>query len=112
MVKRETKKLPTIGSDVIIEKAFLRAIGSKILDATKTYYGEPRLFYHDGRIINIARNIQDDYYDITVQIITFKGPHNPPYGFDTITLRIPDFKVIKYEHMDVSDITKIPLETN
>ena len=36
----------------------------------------------------------------------------PPYDFDTITLQIPGFKVTKYEHKDVSDIGKIPLETH
>ncbi|WP_436866432.1 DUF3888 domain-containing protein [Bacillus fungorum] len=54
----------------------------------------------------------NDKYDITIQIITYEGPMMPPYGFDTITLQIPGFKVIKYEHKDVSDIGKIPLETH
>ena len=45
VIKREEKKLPTVGSKVILEKAFLRAIGQEILKATKTYYGEERLFY-------------------------------------------------------------------
>lgn len=57
----------------------------EILNATKTFYGKPKLFYHDGGIIDITQNIRDDYYDVTVQITTFEGAHNPPYGFDTIT---------------------------
>ncbi|MFK4468666.1 hypothetical protein [Bacillus sp. RC252] len=40
VVKIEKKKLPTVGSEVILEQAFLRAIGIEILNATKTYYGE------------------------------------------------------------------------
>ncbi|MGE7975747.1 DUF3888 domain-containing protein [Bacillus cereus] len=108
VVKIEKKKLPTVGSEAILEQAFLRAIGIKILNATKTYYGESRLF-DSARVIDIVRDEFNDKYDITIQIITYEGPMIPPYGFDTITLRIPGFKVIKYEHKDVSEIGKIPL---
>ncbi|PGZ08406.1 hypothetical protein COE30_12975 [Bacillus cereus] len=111
VIKTEKKKLPTVGSEVILEQAFLRAIGIEILQATKTYYGESILF-DSKRIIDIVRDEFNDKYKITVQIVTFEGAHNPPYGFDTITLEIPGFKVIKYEHVDVSDIGKIPLETH
>lgn len=109
VIKREEKKLPTVGSKFILEKAFLRAIGQEILEATKTYYGEERLF-DSARITDITWNENDDEYTITIQIITYEGPIMPPYGFDTITLRIPGFEVIKYEHKDVSKIDKIPLE--
>lgn len=111
VVKTEKKKLPTVGSEAILEQAFLRAIGTEILTATKTYYGESRLF-DSSRIVDIVRDEFSDKYKIAVQIVTFEGAHNPPYGFDTITLEIPGFKVIKYEHVDVSDIGKIPLETH
>lgn len=111
VIKIEKKKLPTVGSEAILEQAFLRVIGKEILNSTETYYGETRLFDSE-RVVDIVRDEFDDKYDITVQIVTYKGPLMPPYGFDTITLRVPGFKVIKYEHMDVSDITKIPLETN
>ncbi|PFZ93907.1 DUF3888 domain-containing protein [Bacillus wiedmannii] len=111
VVKIEKKKLPTVGSEAILEQAFLRAIGIKILNATKTYYGESRLF-DAARVIDIVQDEFNDKYDITIQIITYEGPMMPPYGFDTITLQIPGFKVIKYEHKDVSDIGKIPLETH
>jgi hypothetical protein len=105
VVKIEKKKLPTVGSKVILEQAFLRAIGPEILKATGRLYSSPR-------IIDIVRDEFNDKYKLTVQIVTFEGAHNPPYGFDTITLEIPGFKVIKYEHVDVSDIHKIPLETH
>ncbi|MFK5707563.1 hypothetical protein [Lysinibacillus boronitolerans] len=36
----------------------------------------------------------------------------PPYGFDTLTMRVPGFEVIKYEYKDVSDIIKLPLGAN
>lgn len=109
VIKREEKKLPTVGNETILEKALLRAIGQEILRATKTYYGEERLFDSE-RITDITWNENDDKYNITIEIVTYEGPIMPPYGFDTITLQIPGFEVIKYEHKDVSDIDKIPLE--
>ncbi|MET3698101.1 uncharacterized protein DUF3888 [Bacillus oleivorans] len=111
VVKKETKKFPTVKSKTMLEKAFLRAIGKEILDATRTYYGESRLF-HSERIIDIIQDEYNDKYDVTIQIVTYEGPIMPPYGFDTITLRIPGFEVIKYKHKDVSEIGKIPLETH
>ena len=111
VVRREEKKLPTVGSKTILEQAFLRAIGQEILNATKSYYPNGRLFI-SPRIINIVRDETNDKYDITIQILTYEGAINPPYGFDTITLRIPEFKVIKYEHKDVSGIDKLSLESN
>lgn len=109
VLKREEKKLPTIGSEIILEKAFLRAIGKEILGATKTYYGEERLF-DSQRITDIIWNENEDEYDITIQIVTYKGALMPPYGLDTITLRIPGLEVKRYEHKDVSDIGNIPLK--
>lgn len=89
----------------------MRSIGTEILNVTKKYYGESRLFDSE-RVIDIVRDEFDDKYDITIQIVTYEGPRMPPYGFDTITLRIPGFEVIKYEHIDVSNIGKIPLEAH
>lgn len=109
VIKSEEKKLPTVGSKVILEKAFLRAIGQEILRATKTYYGEERLFESE-RITDITWDENNDKYTITIQIITYEGPMMPPFGFDTITLQIPGFEVIRYEHKDISDLDKIPLE--
>lgn len=110
VVKKEEKKLPTADKS-ILEKVFLNTIATAILDATKTYYGEPRL-YESERIIDIVWNEIEAEYDITIQVVTFKKAIMPPFGFDTITLRIPGFKLIKYEHKDVSDIDKIPLQSN
>ena len=111
VVKKEEKKLPTVGNEVILERAFLKAIVPEILNATKTYYGDIRAF-HSARVIDIVQDEIDDKYDVTIQIVTYEGPVMPPFGFDTITLQIPGFKVIKYEHKNISDIYKIPLESN
>ncbi|MDA2026932.1 DUF3888 domain-containing protein [Bacillus albus] len=40
---------------------------------------------------------------VTVQIQTFEGAHNPPYGEDTITFRIKgnEIKSIHYKHRNI-----------
>lgn len=39
----------------------------------------------------------------TVQVQTFEGAHNPPYGEETITFQIQDnqIKVADYKHRDI-----------
>jgi hypothetical protein len=63
-------------------------------------YGEPKQFYC-GNIIQIKKLEQGSYYfDVTVQVTTFEGAHNPPNDLVTITfsnhhsadLRTIDFK--------------------
>lgn len=52
------------------------------------HYGEPRQFY-DQRILKIKR--EGSYlFNVTVQVTTFKGAHNPPYDLVTITFSNKD----------------------
>ncbi|MBL4933816.1 DUF3888 domain-containing protein [Clostridium paridis] len=39
---------------------------------------------------------------ITVQVVTFVGPHNPPYGIETITIGASPYgtRVIDFKHED------------
>jgi len=45
-------------------------------------YGEPKQ-YEDEKILEIKK--RDGYFDITVQVTTFEGAHNPPNDLVTIT---------------------------
>lgn len=46
-------------------------------------YGEPKQ-YEDDKILKINKK-RDNYFDITVQVTTFEGAHNPPHDLVTIT---------------------------
>ena len=69
-------------------------------------HGDLQLFT-SGRIEKVIRNKQDDYYDVTLRVVGYEGPINPPYKLIRITFRIPGaFKhinrVISYEHKEIT----------
>lgn len=77
-----------------------------IQDALIDYYGTPKQFWQD-KILGI-RKVEIDYrnfFEITVQVETFEGAHNPPRGRDTITFRTKEYttslKMIKFKHEDI-----------
>ncbi|MDQ0175388.1 DUF3888 domain-containing protein [Bacillus chungangensis] len=67
------------------------------------------------KILDIKRNIpgrtekekeiNKGVFDFTVKVQykTFYGPHNPPYGLETLTLRITPsgVKLINFKHQDI-----------
>lgn len=49
------------------------------------HYGEPKQFYNQ-RILKIKKLREGSYlFNVTVQVTTFEGAHNPPYDLVTIT---------------------------
>ncbi|KOP78640.1 hypothetical protein AMS59_12515 [Lysinibacillus sp. FJAT-14745] len=104
--KSDIEYLPQDQPPSILELAFLRELGPSILEAMSTH-GKMQLFT-SGRIEKIQRNIQEDYYDVTLRALGYEGPINPPYSQIRITFRIPagDFKnknkVISYEAKNIT----------
>lgn len=80
----------------------LRILLPYIDKAIENYYGEPRQFdLWDAKIMNIKRLEPESFnFEITVSVTTFKGPHNPPYGLETVTIKIYDSgtHIIKFNH--------------
>ncbi|MGG0657263.1 DUF3888 domain-containing protein [Rummeliibacillus pycnus] len=49
------------------------------------HYGEPKQYYNEG-ILQIKKLREGSYwFNVTVQVTTFEGAHNPPYDLVTIT---------------------------
>lgn len=75
-----------------------------IAKAIENYYGEPRQFdLWDAKIISIKRLEPGSFYfEITISVTTFKGPHNPPYGLETTTIRLDatGIHVVDFKHKD------------
>ncbi|RHW34100.1 DUF3888 domain-containing protein [Lysinibacillus yapensis] len=90
----------------VMELAFLRELGPSILKAMSTH-GQLQLFTSE-RIEKIERNIENDYYDISVRVAGYEGAINPPYKLIRITFRVPgkDYKneldVISYKATDIT----------
>ncbi|OLS33447.1 DUF3888 domain-containing protein [Bacillus sp. MRMR6] len=90
----------TLLKDVLIER-LIDPIGK----AVEEYY-QPKLWYRgDEKILKIKKEESDNAYYVTVQVQTFVGPHNPPYGEETITFRIrgSEINVSEYKHRDIPE---------
>lgn len=80
----------------------LRLLSPYIDKAIKNYYGEIRQYgLWNAKIINIKRLEPGSFnFEATVSVITFTGPHNPPYGLETITIRFggENVDIIDFKH--------------
>ncbi|KZL91840.1 DUF3888 domain-containing protein [Clostridium magnum] len=77
-----------------------------ISKAIENYYGELRQFdLWDAKIISIKRLEPGTFnFETMISVATFKGPHNPPYGLEMVTIRFDDtgIHVVNFKHKDVS----------
>ncbi|MDP4182918.1 MAG: DUF3888 domain-containing protein [Bacillota bacterium] len=72
------------------EKILLLILHPYIQESVNKYYGEIRQ-YDNAKITNIRPVTLK--HQIKVQVTTFHGPHNPPYGLETITLELERSKI-------------------
>lgn len=93
----EPKNVYSISTDVL-----LTSLNPAIGNAVSGFYGSPRLYgLYDAKILKIERIDAGGFlFNVTVQVKTFVGPHNPPYGIETITLAVsPSTSLVeKYHH--------------
>ncbi|MFS0781592.1 DUF3888 domain-containing protein [Bacillus sp. 1P06AnD] len=101
-VKATTEVIDTKNPPTNLELSFLRFLGPTIL-TVMAEHGDRQLFT-DERILKIARNIEQDYYDVSLKVIGYKGAMNPAYKMITMTIRTPSgdhtnkpYKVIHYQ---------------
>ena len=68
--------------------------------AVAEYYGEPTQFWNP-EILNIQKVSDSRNYEVVMQVETFQGPHNPPYGLETITFYVDPIgqpRMVHYDH--------------
>ena len=72
----------------------------KIYKEIEKQYGKPKPF-NCGNILKIKRLEEgSNYFDVTVQVTTYVGAHNPPNDLVTITFsnhRSPDWRVVNFK---------------
>ncbi|AFS77676.1 hypothetical protein Curi_c06020 [Gottschalkia acidurici 9a] len=85
----------------------LTFLSSYIADSITEYYGYSKSFdLWDAKVLSLERLEQGLYYfKIIVQVKTFQGAHNPPYGIETVTIQqdVHGIKVIDFIHEDFKD---------
>ena len=73
--------------------------------AIQQHFGEPMQYaLYDAKVESIAAVGSDFVYKVVISVPTFYGPHNPPYGLETLTFIIkPGGSVIldAYKHTDL-----------
>ncbi|AUS08040.1 hypothetical protein C1X05_03840 [Laceyella sacchari] len=86
-----------------LKETLLVTFYPSISNAIAGYYGD--LFHQfrtdDAKILSIRETNQGRI--VVVQVRTFVGSHNPPYGLETITLRVNSFGIYveKFQHKNV-----------
>lgn len=81
----------------------LALLNPTIQRAVDKYYGGISRQYglYDAKLVDIVTASPGQFHFlVTVQVTTFTGAHNPPYGIETIIIEVdPDsVKVIDYRH--------------
>jgi len=104
-VSAETEYVPQNKPPTIMELAFLRELGPIILNDMEKH-GNSQLFT-SGRMEKIIRNEQNDFYDVTIRVVGYEGPINPPYKLIRITFRFPGenytkYSVVQYKHRNIT----------
>lgn len=93
-VESETKNDVQLRDDLIIN--LLYPLISKEIEQ---HYGEIKQYYC-ANILQIKKLEKGSYYfDVTVQVTTFEGAHNPPFDLVTITFsnRSIDWRIIDFK---------------
>lgn len=99
---------PYESEEPLLKDTFITMLNPYIEREVFQYYegssqGSRQYGLYDAKIVRMDRNIEGGFsFDVTVQVFTFIGPHNPPYGMETITFHIDPGKVttLNYEHKE------------
>ena len=77
------KELPQDAAEQVI----LRLLHQPTTAAVEEYYGGHRQYWRQ-EVLNVQKIPESPYYEVVIQVETFHGAHNPPYGLETLTFYI------------------------
>ena len=88
----------------IYEDYILSLLSIHISDSIEDYYGYAKL-YDSAKILKLIRLPEGEFcFKAVVQVRTFTGAHNPPYGLETIVIQNnlwSGINVIEFYHEDL-----------
>ena len=87
------------------ENVVLILLYDNIDKAIQDYYGRPTQFaLYDSKITKSKQIGNEFSYILTVEVPTFSGPHNPPYGLEILTFSVSPGKTVlkSYEHKEIA----------
>lgn len=87
------------------ESAIALLLYDNIDNAIQTYCGQPTQFaLYNAKILMIERIDNSFGFDVIIDVPTFHGAHNPPYGIERMKFAIKpgDVELKEYRHIDVN----------
>ena len=81
------------------EQVILRLLYHPTAAAVEEYYGERRQYWRQ-EVIDVQMIPESPYYKVIIQVETFHGAHNPPYGLETMTFYIGPFDNVQLVNFD------------
>ena len=84
------------------EQVIINLLYQPTAAAVAEYYAEPTQFWHP-QILSVQRVADSRNYEVVIQVETYQGPHNPPYGLETITFSVSPTgqpQLVRYDHRD------------
>ena len=87
------------------EQVILRLLHQPVREAVNDYYDEPRQYWRE-EVLNVEKVPQSPYYEVVIRVETLSGPHNPPYGVETMTFYIGPLdavRLVDFDHQDEPD---------
>lgn len=95
------KELPQDAAEQVI----LRLLHQSVREAVNNYYDGSRQYWRE-EVLSTQKIAQSPYYEVVIRVETFNGPHNPPYGVETMTFHIGPLdavRLIDFDHQDEPD---------
>lgn len=84
------------------EQVILDLLYQPTAAAVAEYYKEPTQFWRP-EILGIRKVSDSQGHEVVIQVETFQGPHNPPYGLETMTFYVGPtgrLQLVRYDHRD------------
>lgn len=85
-----------------VEQVILRLLHQPVREAVNDYYEGPRQYW-EQKVLSVQKVPQSLYYEVVIRVETYFGPHNPPYGLETMTFYVGPLdavQLVKFEHQD------------
>ena len=82
------------------EQVILRLLYHPTAVAVEEYFGERRQYWWQ-EVIDVQKIPKSLYYKVIIQVETFHGAHNPPYGLETMTFYIGplgNVQLVNFDH--------------
>lgn len=87
------------------EQVILRLLSQPISAAVEEYYSGSKQYWRQ-EVLNVQKVPESPYYEVVIQVETFYGAHNPPYGLETMTFNIGPLdhvQLVSFDHQAEPD---------